>query len=45
MLDLALAENLQTVFTAQLLNSDEAAVGRMLNHPHSLVSLSEPAPT
>ncbi len=41
MLDLALAENLQTVFTAQLLNSDEAAVGRMLNHPHSLVSLSD----
>ena len=38
MLDLALDENLQTVFTAQLLNSDEAAVGRMLNHPHSLVS-------
>jgi N-acyl-D-aspartate/D-glutamate deacylase len=41
MLDLALAENLQTVFTAQLLNSDEAAVARMLNHPHSLVSLSD----
>ena len=29
------------MFTAQLLNSDEAAVGRMLNHPHSLVSLSD----
>ncbi len=41
MLDLALAEDLQTVFTAMLLNSDEAAVGRMLNHPHSLVSLSD----
>ena len=41
MLDLAIAENLQTVFTAQLLNSDEAAVGRMLNHPQSLVSLSD----
>ena len=41
MLDLALAEDLQTVFTAQLLNSDETAVGRMLNHPHSLVSLSD----
>ena len=41
MLDLALADNLATVFTAQLLNSDEAAVGRMLNHPHSLVSLSD----
>ena len=41
MLDLALAEDLQTVFTAQLLNSDESAVGRMLNHPHSIVSLSD----
>ena len=41
MLDLALAEGLRTVFTAQLLNSDEQAVGRMLNHPHSLVSLSD----
>ncbi|HKA45156.1 MAG TPA: amidohydrolase family protein [Burkholderiales bacterium] len=41
MLDLALAENLQTIFTAQLLNSDEEAVGRMLTHPHSIVSLSD----
>ncbi len=41
MLDLALAEQLRTVFTAQLLNADEAAVGRMLMHPHSLVSLSD----
>lgn len=41
MLDLAVAENLQTVFTAQLLNADEEAVGRMLNHPHSIVSLSD----
>jgi N-acyl-D-aspartate/D-glutamate deacylase len=41
MLDLALAENLRTVFTALLLNADEEAVGRMLNHPHSLVSLSD----
>jgi N-acyl-D-amino-acid deacylase len=41
MLDLALAEQLRTVFTAQLLNADEDAVGRMLNHPHSLVSLSD----
>src|SRR5262249_16278609 len=41
MLDLALSEDLRTVFTAQLLNSDEEAVGRMLNHPHSLVSLSD----
>ena len=41
MLDLALAEGLRTVFTAQLLNSDDQAVGTMLNHPHSLVSLSD----
>jgi len=41
MLDLALAEDLQTVFTAQLLNSDADAVGRMLKHPHSMVSLSD----
>jgi N-acyl-D-aspartate/D-glutamate deacylase len=41
MLDLALEEDLATVFTAQLLNSDEKAVGRMLNHPHSIVSLSD----
>ena len=41
MLDLAVDENLETVFTAQLLNSDEEAVGRMLNHPHSIVSLSD----
>ncbi|MEO9102183.1 MAG: amidohydrolase family protein [Burkholderiaceae bacterium] len=41
MLDLAIAEDLRTVFTALLLNSDETAVGRMLNHPHSIVSLSD----
>jgi N-acyl-D-amino-acid deacylase len=41
MLDTALAEDLETVFTALLLNSDEAAVGRMLKHPASLVSLSD----
>src|SRR5262249_56599766 len=41
MLDLALEEDLRTVFTALLLNSDETAVGRMLRHPHSLVSLSD----
>jgi N-acyl-D-aspartate/D-glutamate deacylase len=40
-LDLALAERLRTVFTAMLLNSDETAVGRMLVHPHSVVSLSD----
>src|SRR5262245_26422596 len=41
MLDLALSEDLATIFTAQLLNSDEAAVARLLNHPHSLISLSD----
>jgi N-acyl-D-amino-acid deacylase len=41
MLDLAVAEDLQTVFTAQLLNSDTDAVGRMLNHPNSIISLSD----
>jgi N-acyl-D-aspartate/D-glutamate deacylase len=41
MLDLALGEDLATVFNAMLLNSDEAAVGEMLRHPASLVSLSD----
>ena len=41
MLDLALAEDLDTVFNAMLLNSDEEAVARMLRHPASLVSLSD----
>jgi N-acyl-D-amino-acid deacylase len=41
MLDLALAENLDTLFVAILLNSDEAAVARMIKHPASLVSLSD----
>jgi N-acyl-D-aspartate/D-glutamate deacylase len=40
-LDLALEENLDTVFNAMLLNSDEDAVGRMLRHPNSMVSLSD----
>jgi hypothetical protein len=40
-LDLALKEDLQTVFTAQLLNSDAQAVGQLLDDPHSLVSLSD----
>jgi N-acyl-D-amino-acid deacylase len=41
MLDLALREDLKTFFTAQLLNSDEAAVGRLVTAPHSIVSLSD----
>jgi N-acyl-D-aspartate/D-glutamate deacylase len=40
MLDLALDEDLTTIFTAQLLNSDER-VARLLTHPHSIVSLSD----
>jgi N-acyl-D-amino-acid deacylase len=41
MLDIALQEDLHTVYTAMLLNSDESAVGLMLNHPNSIVSLSD----
>jgi N-acyl-D-aspartate/D-glutamate deacylase len=41
MLDLALAEDLDTEFSALLLNLDEQAVGRLLRHPNSLVSLSD----
>jgi N-acyl-D-amino-acid deacylase len=39
--DLALAEDLQTVFVALTLNSDEEAVGRLIRHPFSLISLSD----
>ena len=39
--DLALDEDLDTVFIAQTLNSDEGALARMLRHPASLVSLSD----
>ncbi len=41
LLDLALDDALDTVFTAVLLNSDEEAVGRLLAHPASIVSLSD----
>jgi N-acyl-D-aspartate/D-glutamate deacylase len=41
LLDLAVEENLETVFNALLLNSEEEAVGRMLRDPGSLVSLSD----
>ena len=41
MLDLALEEDLDTVFNALLLNADEQAVGRMLKDPCALVSLSD----
>ena len=40
-LDLALAENLDTMFTATLLNSDEEAVGRMMRDENAIVSLSD----
>ena len=39
--DLALADDLRTVFVALTLNSDEEAVGRLIRHPYSLVSLSD----
>jgi N-acyl-D-aspartate/D-glutamate deacylase len=41
MLDLALAEDLGTSFAAVLLNSDESAVARLLNHPASSIALSD----
>jgi N-acyl-D-amino-acid deacylase len=41
LLDLSLEEDLDTVFTAVLLNSDEEAVGRMIRDPNSLLSLSD----
>ena len=41
MLDFALSENLDTVFTAVLLNWDETEVARLLTDPNSLVSLSD----
>jgi N-acyl-D-aspartate/D-glutamate deacylase len=41
LLDLSLEEGLDTLYTAILLNSDEDAVGRMIRHPHSLLSLSD----
>ena len=41
MFDLALAENLDTMFTATVMNSDEKAVGRMINDENALISLSD----
>lgn len=41
LLDLSLAEDLRTVFTAVLLNADETAVARLLTDPNSIVSLSD----
>jgi N-acyl-D-amino-acid deacylase len=39
--DLALEDDLATVFVALTLNSDERAVGEILRHPASMVSLSD----
>ncbi len=41
MFDLALDENLDTMFTATVMNSDEKAVGRMINDENALISLSD----
>lgn len=41
MFDLALAENLDTLFTATLLNSDEDAVGRLMCDENAIISLSD----
>ncbi len=40
-LDFGLEEDLGTLFTAELLNSDEAAVGRLIGDPDSHVALSD----
>jgi len=41
MFDLALSEDLRTLFTATLLNTDETAVAQLITHPHSIISLSD----
>ena len=41
MLDLALGGDLDPISTAVLLNSDEEAVGRMLQHPYANIALSD----
>ncbi|MEK9672004.1 MAG: amidohydrolase family protein [Rhodospirillaceae bacterium] len=41
MLDLAISENLETLFMAELLNSDEDAVGKMMADPNASVALSD----
>jgi N-acyl-D-aspartate/D-glutamate deacylase len=40
-LDFGLKEDLRTLFTAELLNSDEAAVGKLISDPDSHVALSD----
>ncbi|HEX7969943.1 MAG TPA: amidohydrolase family protein [Stellaceae bacterium] len=41
LLDFSLAENLDTIYTAVLLNNDEEAVGRMLRDPYASIALSD----
>jgi N-acyl-D-amino-acid deacylase len=41
MFDLALSEDFDTLFTATVLNSDEDAVGRMMNDDNAIISLSD----
>jgi N-acyl-D-amino-acid deacylase len=41
LLDLGLKEDLDTVFTAQLKNSDSEAVGKLINDPETHVALSD----
>ncbi len=41
MFDLALEDDLKTLFSVVSLNHDEQAVARLLSHDHSLVSLSD----
>ena len=41
MLDFAIADGMNTIFTAVLLNSDEDAVGRMIRDPSASVALSD----
>ena len=40
-LDLALSEDLDTLFTATLLNSDEEAVGNLMRDDNAIISLSD----
>jgi N-acyl-D-amino-acid deacylase len=41
LLDFGLQEDLETQFTARLLNADEEKVGRLLQHPYSAIALSD----
>ena len=41
MLDFGLSEDLDSIYTAVLLNSDEAAVAQLLRHPNASIALSD----